>query len=231
MIEEQSRNSSLKELVKSKDVSLRRQEQEVDSLTFRNHQLTKRVTVLQEELDRIQNKSKKGRSKSVEQEKAPPAVPNHVYVEEFQKKIVENAQLLSQISDKDNDIDELNDRIQHLECRLDLAEKSKLDLNVKLQERIEKLERERNELQRKINERQKQEETTSWSSVEGKYDYDLKVGLMNHRQDGHSPFSSPSGSRRSSKSIGDGRTQKTPDFHEENNEFEFVKVRRFLFYR
>ncbi|XP_011312433.1 protein phosphatase 1 regulatory subunit 21 [Fopius arisanus] len=225
VIDEQTRSSDLKEQIKSRDVSLRRQEQELDSLTFRNQQLTKRVTVLQEELDKLQNKSKKGRSKSVENKELPPPAPNHVYVEEFQKKIVENAQLLSQISDKDNEIEEINDRIKHLEYRLDLSEKSRLDSDARSQERIERLERERNELQRKINERQKHEETASWSSVEGKYDYDLKVG-MNHRQEGHSPFSSPSGSRRSSKSLGDARVQKTPDFHvnEDSNEFEFVKL-------
>ncbi|XP_063991826.1 ELKS/Rab6-interacting/CAST family member 1 isoform X2 [Diachasmimorpha longicaudata] len=224
VIDEQVRNSDLKEQMKSKDVTLRRQEQELDSLTFRNQQLTKRVTVLQGELDRLQNKSKKGRSKSVENKELPPPAPNHVYVEEFQKKIVENAQLLSQLSDKDNEIEELNERLIHLEYRLDLSEKSRLDLDAKNQERIDKLERERNELQRKINERQKYEETPSWPKVEGMCDYDLKVGALNVKPEGHSPFSSPSSSRRSSKSLGEGKVQKTPDCHEESNEFEFVKL-------
>ncbi|XP_034941413.1 ERC protein 2 [Chelonus insularis] len=227
VIDEQTRNSELKEQLKEKDVLLRRAEQELDSLTFRNQQLTKRVTVLQEELEKSQSKSKKGRNKSAENKEQPPPPPNHVYVEEFQKKIVENAQLLSQISDKDNEIEELNDRIKHLECKLDLSEKSKIELDSKYQEKIDRLDREKNELQRKLTERQKHDETASWSSIEGKcsYDYDLKGNITNHRQIDHSPFSSPSVSRRSSKSMGDVRLQKTPDFQDEtNNEFEFTKI-------
>ena len=48
MIDEQARNTELREQLKEKEVELRRAEQELDSLTFRNQQLTKRVTVLQE---------------------------------------------------------------------------------------------------------------------------------------------------------------------------------------
>lgn len=226
VIDEQTKNSDLKEQLKDKDVTLRRGEQELDSLIFRNQQLTKRVTVLQEELDSLQNKSKKGRNKLTENKDIPPPPPNHVYVEEFQKKIVENAQLLSQISDKDNEIDELNDRINHLECKLDLSEKSRIELDSKNTEKIDKLEREKNDLTRKIAERQKHDETASWSSIEGKcgYDYDLKT-INNHRHIDHSPFSSPSVSRRSSKSTGDMRFQKTPELQDEtNNEFEFTKL-------
>lgn len=48
MIDEQTRNTELREQLKEKEVELRRAEQELDSLNFRNQQLTKRVTVLQE---------------------------------------------------------------------------------------------------------------------------------------------------------------------------------------
>ncbi|XP_057338987.1 protein phosphatase 1 regulatory subunit 21 [Microplitis mediator] len=228
VIDEQTRNSELKEQLKEKDVSLRRAEQELDSLIFRNQQLTKRVTVLQDELDKSQNKSKKGKSKSSEnKDQPPPPPPNHVYVEEFKKKIVENAQLQSVISDKDNEIDELSDRIKHLEYKLDLSEKSRIELDSKYQDKIDKLERDKNELIKKLNDRQKHDETVSWSSIEGKwsYDCDLKTTITNHRQVDHSPFSSPSVSRRSSKSIGDIRLQKTPDYQDDtNNEFEYSKI-------
>lgn len=40
--------------MKSRDQMLRKAEQENDSLTFRNQQLTKRLTLLQEDLDEIQ---------------------------------------------------------------------------------------------------------------------------------------------------------------------------------
>ncbi|KAH0568092.1 protein phosphatase 1 regulatory subunit 21 [Cotesia glomerata] len=228
VIDEQARSSELKDQLKEKDVSLRRAEQELDSLIFRNQQLTKRVTVLQDELDKMQNKLKKGKSKSSSENKdQPPPPPNHVYVEEFQKKIVENAQLQSIISDKDNELDELSDRIKHLEYKLDLSEKSRIELDSKYQEKIDKLERDKNEILKKLNDRQKHDETVSWSSIEGKWGYDseLKTNLVNHRQTDHSPFSSPSVSRRSSKSASDIRFQKTPEYQDEsNNEFEYSKI-------
>jgi protein phosphatase 1 regulatory subunit 21 len=54
VVEEQTRNSELRDVLKEREQSLRKVEQEMDSLTFRNQQLTKRVTVLQDELDLMQ---------------------------------------------------------------------------------------------------------------------------------------------------------------------------------
>ena len=48
MIDEQARSTELRDQLKEKEVELRRAEQELNSLTFRNQQLTKSVTVLQE---------------------------------------------------------------------------------------------------------------------------------------------------------------------------------------
>lgn len=226
VIEEQARNGEIRNQLKEKEVVFRRAEQEIDSLTFRNQQLTKRITVLQEELDKAQNKPKKGKGKASEnnsQIPAPPPPPNNILDEEFQKKIVENAQLLSQISDKDSEIESLYERIQQLECKVDYSEKSKVESECQYQSTIDKLERERNDLQRKLNDRQKQEETVSWSSNEGRrdgYDFDARGALSNHRQTEPSPFSSPSASRRSSKSLGEGKPQKS---QEENNEFLYAK--------
>ncbi|XP_043257927.1 ERC protein 2 [Colletes gigas] len=224
VIDEQTRNVDLREQVKEKEVELRRAEQELDSLSFRNQQLTKRITVLQEELDKMQIKSKKGKNKLSESNSQIPAQPNHILDEEFQKKIVENAQLLSQISDKDSEIENLNDKIQQLQYKLDHCEKSKIELECQYQSMMDKLERERSDLQRKLNEKHKQEETVSWSSNEGKRDecdLDTRIGLPNHRQTEISPFSSPVTSRRSSKSIGEGKPHKT---QEESNEFDFSKL-------
>lgn len=47
--------------VKQRDQSLRKQEQEMDSLSFRNQQLAKRVELLQEELAACEAKGKKGK--------------------------------------------------------------------------------------------------------------------------------------------------------------------------
>lgn len=224
VIEEQARNTDIRNHLKEREVELRRAEQEIDSLTFRNQQLTKRITVLQEELDKAQNKSKKGKSKVPENNsQIPPPPPNNILDEEFQKKIVENAQLLSQISDKDSEIESLYERIQQLEYKVDYSEKSKVESECQFQSAIDKLERERNDLQRKLNDKQKQEETVSWSSNEGRrdgFDFDARGILSNHRQTEPSPFSSPSASRRSSKSLGEGKPQKS---QEESNEFFYAK--------
>ena len=142
---------------------------------------------------------------------------------------MENAQLLSQISDKNSEIEGLLDRVQHLEYKLELSEKAKVELDSKYRETIERLERERNDAQRKLNEKLKQEETVSWSSGEGKrdgYDLDLKSGFTNHKQD-HSPFSSPSASRRSSKStveIGPPRKPWLTTQDDNNDDFEYTKL-------
>lgn len=53
--------SRLQEEVKQREQSLRKAEQEMDSLSFRNQQLAKRVELLQEELQVIETRSKKGK--------------------------------------------------------------------------------------------------------------------------------------------------------------------------
>lgn len=54
VLDEQAKSNELKEHLKEKEKWLRKSELEIDSLTFRNQQLTRRVSVLQEELDAIQ---------------------------------------------------------------------------------------------------------------------------------------------------------------------------------
>jgi len=45
--------------LKEKDLAVRKFEQEIDSLSFRNNQLSMRVSVLQQELDEAHARSKK----------------------------------------------------------------------------------------------------------------------------------------------------------------------------
>lgn len=66
----------------------------MESLTFRNEQLAKRVTVLQQELQQ-NSYIKKGKAKSAESS-APSSLS--VLDEELHKKIIENAQLVSTVS-------------------------------------------------------------------------------------------------------------------------------------
>lgn len=107
VLEEQSRATSLREQLRRKESILRRSEQELDSLTFRNKQLELRVATLQNELAIIEGRkhdkarennfvgkttsklSIKHSATAVESEKIIDAL----FIEELEKKILENAQL------------------------------------------------------------------------------------------------------------------------------------------
>ena len=52
VLEEQAKNVGASECLKQKEQTLRKSEAEMDSLTFRNQQLTRRVEILQEDLEK-----------------------------------------------------------------------------------------------------------------------------------------------------------------------------------
>ncbi|CAH1263624.1 PPP1R21 [Branchiostoma lanceolatum] len=103
VIDEQSKVAELTEATKLKDLSIRKFEQEIDSLTFRNQQLAKRVTVLQDELDSASVKKKNkffaplrsttDWSMKGPVEPAPVVADPSVFGEDLQKKIQENERL------------------------------------------------------------------------------------------------------------------------------------------
>ncbi|CAG9789099.1 unnamed protein product [Diatraea saccharalis] len=112
VLDEQAKSNELRDLIKEKEKALRRGELEIDSLTFRNQQLTRRVSVLQEELEALQfkltKKSKnKGDDKQVGAVSNLPALDSGLLQEELQKKIIENAQFASQLSDKTFEVSQL----------------------------------------------------------------------------------------------------------------------------
>nr|XP_061794287.1 protein phosphatase 1 regulatory subunit 21-like isoform X3 [Nerophis lumbriciformis] len=116
VVDEQATSTSLKEQVKQRDQSLRKQEQEMDSLSFRNQQLAKRVELLQEELTACETKGKKAKNKGDS--------PSHhgvrtqsVFDEDLQKKIEENERLHIQFYEAD----ELHKK-QEAEMRAQLEE-------------------------------------------------------------------------------------------------------------
>nr|CAI5824598.1 unnamed protein product [Callosobruchus analis] len=82
----------------------------MESLTFRNDQLTKRISVLQQELH-DSNSVKKGKNKSVE---VSQNVDISILNEELQKKILENAHLYNVIAGKDTEILECTEKIKDL---------------------------------------------------------------------------------------------------------------------
>lgn len=101
VLDEQAKSNEMKETVKKHEQQIRKHDQEMESLTFRNEQLTKRITVLQNELH-INSNGGHGTKKGGKGGKG--AVAEHsstvtgVLDEELQKKIFENAQLVSTVS-------------------------------------------------------------------------------------------------------------------------------------
>lgn len=93
VLDEQAKVVNLKEIIKTYEQQMRKHDQEMESLTFRNEQLTKRIYVLQEEL-RISQHGKKGKNKTTDNN-----VQSNFSIldEELQKKILENAQLASTV--------------------------------------------------------------------------------------------------------------------------------------
>ncbi|KAM8737962.1 protein phosphatase 1 regulatory subunit 21 isoform 2-T2 [Acanthopagrus schlegelii] len=108
VVDEQASTISLKEQLKQRDQSLRKQEQEMDSLSFRNQQLAKRVELLQEELaSKVDSPSQHGLE------------TQSVFDEDLQKKIEENERLHIQFYEADEQHRrqeaELRGRLQELE--------------------------------------------------------------------------------------------------------------------
>ncbi|MCJ8749003.1 hypothetical protein PDJAM_G00171190 [Pangasius djambal] len=100
VVDEQASSNSLKEEVKQREQSLRKAEQEMDSLSFRNQQLAKRVELLQEELQVTEARSKKGKNKG-DSPSQPSYQTQSVFDEDLQKKIQENERLHIQFYEAD----------------------------------------------------------------------------------------------------------------------------------
>uniref|UniRef100_A0A8C2G971 Protein phosphatase 1 regulatory subunit 21 n=1 Tax=Cyprinus carpio TaxID=7962 RepID=A0A8C2G971_CYPCA len=138
VVDEQTASCSLKDELKQKEQSLRKVEQEMDSLSFRNQQLTKRVELLQEELLLSESKSKKSDSPS-----QVSLQTQSVFDEDLQKKIQENERLHIQFHEAD---EQFRRQEAQLRVRLDQLEKESEQhqavvdaLNRKYTDAIEKL--------------------------------------------------------------------------------------------
>ncbi|CAG9565226.1 unnamed protein product [Danaus chrysippus] len=152
VLDEQAKSNELRELLKEKEKNLRKGELEIDSLTFRNQQLTRRVSVLQDELDNLQSKStKKSKSKDDKQAASNVApLDSGVLQEELQKKIIENAQYASQLSDKSFEVSQLQASLEDLQRHTSESDSrykceiAKLkNKNQELQYALEEIQRER----------------------------------------------------------------------------------------
>uniref|UniRef100_A0A4W4EBM7 Protein phosphatase 1 regulatory subunit 21 n=1 Tax=Electrophorus electricus TaxID=8005 RepID=A0A4W4EBM7_ELEEL len=100
VVDEQANTNSLKDDLKQKDQSLRKAEQEMDSLSFRNQQLAKRVELLQEELQASETKGRKSKNKG-DSPSQPSFQTQSVFDEDLQKKIQENERLHIQFFEAD----------------------------------------------------------------------------------------------------------------------------------
>lgn len=146
LLDEQNKSAGLRESLRQQDTSLRRFEQEVDSLGFRNKQLEHRVASLQEDLDR-ESKQKQTNKNSKTTKSKPPSVgttdndiaSDKLFVEEFQKKILENSQLVSLIADKNAEIEMQLNRIAELEQQLSIIGVQRAECERNLRKEIENL--------------------------------------------------------------------------------------------
>ncbi|NWT81683.1 PPR21 phosphatase, partial [Lanius ludovicianus] len=150
VVDEQANSASLKEQLKMKDQSLRKLQQEMDSLTFRNQQLAKRVELLQDELDLSEARGKKNK-KSVDSSSQLSQEQKSVFNEDLQKKIEENERLHILFFEADEQHKrleaELRSRLEVLET--DAAQHQAVvdSLTKKYMETIEKLQNDKAKLE------------------------------------------------------------------------------------
>ncbi|XP_055880322.1 protein phosphatase 1 regulatory subunit 21-like [Biomphalaria glabrata] len=121
-LDEQGEVNQLKELLKERDQTVRKYEQEVDSLTFRNQQLSKRVIVLQEEASETNGSKKKSKNKGEPTTPERSGAHNgaiNVFNEELHNKIEENALLHKQLQELSAQFDahvrDLQDQLKEAE--------------------------------------------------------------------------------------------------------------------
>ncbi|XP_073528190.1 protein phosphatase 1 regulatory subunit 21 isoform X1 [Phyllobates terribilis] len=149
VVDEQANSAALKEQLKMKDQSVRKQQQEMDSLSFRNQQLAKRVELLQEELSVMEARGKKAK-KHVDSSQMSHEQKS-VFDEDLQKKIEENERLHIQFfeaSEKHRQIeDELRSRLQVLETGAAQHQAVVEGLKQKYMETIEKLQSDKAKLE------------------------------------------------------------------------------------
>ncbi|XP_029925929.1 protein phosphatase 1 regulatory subunit 21 isoform X1 [Myripristis murdjan] len=122
VVDEQASSASLKDQLKQRDQSLRKVEQEMDSLSFRNQQLAKRVELLQEELAASEAKGKKGKLHQTKGDSPSQQglQTQSVFDEDLQKKIQENERLHIQFYEAD---EQHRRQEAQLKARLDELEK------------------------------------------------------------------------------------------------------------
>ncbi|XP_038607200.1 protein phosphatase 1 regulatory subunit 21 [Tachyglossus aculeatus] len=150
VVDEQANSAVLKEQVKMKDQSLRKLQQEMDSLNFRNLQLTRRVELLQQELALGEPRGRKNK-KSGESSSQLSQEQKSVFDEDLQKKIEENERLHIQFFEADEQHRqveaELRSRLEGLEKEATQHQAVVDALTRKYMDAIEKLQNDKAKLE------------------------------------------------------------------------------------
>ncbi|XP_013786719.1 protein phosphatase 1 regulatory subunit 21-like [Limulus polyphemus] len=145
--EEQTKNLEVKEQLKAKEQAIRKLEQEIECLNFRNLQLTKRVAVLQKDLDVKVEKPK-------QKKPAFPGGAHTVLDAELQNRIEENERLHQQVYSAElehkKQIEELSRYLQEARDELALKEHILNEVIRKQETTISKLTDERAKIEVKL---------------------------------------------------------------------------------
>lgn len=149
VLEEQNKNSVLRESLQVKEANLRKSLQEVDSLGFRNKQLERTVASLQQDLEGLQKVNTKGhKSKNATINDSITSPDTKLMQEELEKKILENAQLMMQMEDRHAEIKQCQVRMDGLNREL----QHQAAVEQKLRKEMETLSLRNTELEAKISE-------------------------------------------------------------------------------
>ncbi|XP_058813102.1 protein phosphatase 1 regulatory subunit 21 [Topomyia yanbarensis] len=150
VLEEQNKNAVLRESLRLKEANMRKSEQEVDSLGFRNKQLERRVAALQENIEQeLKKGAPKGqKSKTSNETNSTTVTDAKVITEELQKKILDNAHLATLLDDKNAEIRLCQVRLDGLNREL----QQQVSVEQKLRKEIEILTLRNTELEAKVSE-------------------------------------------------------------------------------
>ncbi|XP_067625638.1 uncharacterized protein [Eurosta solidaginis] len=167
---EKSNTTALRDQLRQNETALRRSEQELDSLGFRNKQLEHRVAVLQEEIAIREGRSNKNdkedkrkftfaasNNKGVTEQQTSAGggddgdlAQDALIFEELQKKIMENAKLTTTIDDKERDLQLHAERIANLEKMLEKRVADFTEIEKQLRRDLETLQMRNTELETKL---------------------------------------------------------------------------------
>uniref|UniRef100_A0A8D8PQW0 Protein phosphatase 1 regulatory subunit 21 n=1 Tax=Cacopsylla melanoneura TaxID=428564 RepID=A0A8D8PQW0_9HEMI len=151
VVEEQKQNGDLKQTIRTQEQSLRKNEQEMESLAFRNQQLAKRVTILQDDLEQEKKAVKKGGKKN---ESSSATENNGVLDEDFKRLIQENAKLHTLVQEKEDEhsseISTLNEQLNKTKRDLRESQQECKTVDDKYEPIISRLEQDRRERDAKL---------------------------------------------------------------------------------